>query len=60
MINPRECNTCGQRAMDMDMDPYCAAVNQPYGQRLSRGRPQECGPDAKLWQIDTRRGNHDR
>lgn len=39
--------------MDMDMDPYCAAVNKPWGQVLYRGRPQECG-EFTLWEKDIR------
>lgn len=41
--------------MDMDLDPYCAAVNKPWGQTLSRGIPKECGPELKLWERDLRR-----
>lgn len=40
--------------MDPDLQPYCAAVNKPWGRVLYRGRPDECGPDAKLWTEDTR------
>ncbi len=38
----------------MDMDPYCSAVSPPWGASLSRGRPPECGPEAKLWVRDDR------
>ena len=48
------CDTCGNRCMDMDLDPYCAAVNQPWGQVLYRGKPKECGPESKLWVLDDR------
>lgn len=55
----RECNTCLNQCMDMDMEPYCAApeikVEWPIGKNLCRGRPTECGPESKLWQRDTRR-----
>lgn len=51
----RDCNNCGNRCMDMDMGPYCAAVNEPWGQTLSRGKPKECGPESKLWVLDERR-----
>lgn len=48
------CETCGNRCMDMDMDPYCSAVNKVFGLRLSAGKPQECGHDSKLWVPDMR------
>lgn len=51
----KDCDTCINKCMDMDMDIYCAAVNQPWGRVLYRGKPEECGPESKLWQIDTRR-----
>lgn len=41
--------------MDMDMDPYCAVVNLPWGRVLHRGKPEECGEESKLWTLDTRR-----
>ena len=50
------CHDCLNRCMDMDMDPYCGAVNKPWGQTLHRRKPEECGSDNKLWQLDTRRG----
>ena len=50
-MTSKDCETCANRCMDMDMDPYCAAVNKPYGYT---GIPQECGEDRKLWQIDKR------
>lgn len=50
----KSCNNCQNRCMDMDMDPYCAAVNRPWGQVLYSGIPKECGPSLTLWQIDTR------
>jgi hypothetical protein len=51
----RSCDSCGNKSMDMDMDPYCAAVNLPWGKVLHRGRPEECGPDGKLYVLDVRR-----
>lgn len=48
------CDNCGNRCMDMDMDPYCSAVNKPWGTVLHRGRPVECGPNSLLWQKDER------
>jgi hypothetical protein len=54
-MNKRDCDTCVNKCMDMDMDPYCAAVNKPWGRVLFRGIPEECGPTRKLWSIDTRR-----
>lgn len=54
----KHCNDCGNRCMDMDMNPYCAAVNKPWGQVLFRGRPEECGPDGKLWVPDSRRNSN--
>jgi hypothetical protein len=53
-MSERDCNGCGNRCMDMDMDPYCAAVNRPWGRVLHRGKPKECGPESKLWEADTR------
>jgi hypothetical protein len=50
----KDCDNCGNRCMDMDMDPYCAAVNKPYGLVLWQGKPKECGPESKLWQPDQR------
>ncbi len=53
----KTCNTCQNRCMDMDMDPYCAAVNKPWGKVLHRGIPKECKDDdgeLKLWVKDTR------
>lgn len=50
----RGCNNCGNRAMDMDLQIYCAAVNKPWGRVLFRGKPAECGPESKLWEEDTR------
>lgn len=51
----RSCANCANQCMDMDMDPYCAAVNEPWGQVLYRGKPGECGPENKLWKKDERR-----
>lgn len=51
----RDCDNCGSRCMDMDMGPYCAAVNRPWGQVLYRGKPSECGESSKLWAEDKRR-----
>lgn len=51
------CTNCGNRCMDMDLDPYCAAVNKPWGQVLHRGVPKEClDEDGKrrLWVLDER------
>lgn len=48
------CNNCENCRMDMDMNPYCSAVNQPWGRVLHIGRPIECGPEAKLWRPDRR------
>ncbi len=40
----KDCGNCGNRCMDMDMDmdPYCSAVNRPWGLVLHRGKPSEC------------------
>lgn len=48
------CDNCGNRCMDMDLDPYCAAVNKPWGLSLCGPKPKECGPENKLWEPDTR------
>jgi hypothetical protein len=40
--------------MDMDMDPYCSAVNKPWGLVLHQGIPEECGPERKLFVVDDR------
>jgi hypothetical protein len=50
----RGCSTCGNRCMDMDLEPYCAAVNKPWGRVLYRGIPEECGAEYKLWTEDER------
>lgn len=50
----KACGNCGNRCMDMDLDPYCSAVNKPWGVVLHRGKPAECGPESKLWEADTR------
>lgn len=54
------CDTCGNRCMDMDMDPYCAATEvlktNPYGLTVRNG-PEgvpACGTTVKLWVRDTR------
>lgn len=49
------CDSCANKCMDMDMDPYCAAVNPPFGRVLWQGKPAECGPDSLLWKKDDRR-----
>ena len=52
----KDCNSCVNRCMDMDMDPYCAAVNKPWGRVLFRGTPNECLKEGvhTLWEKDTR------
>ncbi len=51
----KSCRTCGNRCMDMDMDPYCAAI-KPWGRTL-RVVPEECGDgEWKLW-VKDERGN---
>jgi len=54
-LEDKGCQNCLNQCMDMDLDPYCGAVNKPFGQVLHRGKPAECGPENKLWQLDTRR-----
>lgn len=55
MTIEKDCGNCGNRCMDMDLEPYCSAVNKPWGQTIAgRPRPPECGPEGKLWQLDTR------
>ncbi len=49
----KSCQTCLNRCMDMDLAPFFVAVNQPWGRVLWRGRPEECGPEFKLWKKDT-------
>lgn len=56
----QDCSNCGNRCMDMDMDPYCAAVNKPWGRVLFRGKPEECGPESRLWEPDVRGNGEDR
>lgn len=51
----KDCDNCENKCMDMDMDPYCAAVNKPFGTVLHRGKPKECGPESLLWKRDGRR-----
>lgn len=57
----KDCKTCGNRCMDMDMDPYCAAPKvleaHRWGLNLCRGTPKECLVDGvhTLWEEDTRR-----
>jgi len=53
-LDKRSCSGCLDRCMDMDMDPYCTAVNLPWGKVLTRGRPEECGEQYLLWQKDIR------
>jgi hypothetical protein len=50
----KTCLNCLHRCMDMDMDPYCSAVNQPWGLVLRQGKPEDCGSESKLWEKDTR------
>lgn len=47
------CLNCGNRCMEPDCNPYCAAVNPPWGRSLMQ-KPEECGPDNKLWIPDPR------
>lgn len=58
-VSEKTCGTCLHRCMDMTMDPYCAAPeilkDWPLGKNLCRGRPEQCGPEGKLWVLDTRR-----
>jgi hypothetical protein len=49
----KDCGNCGNRCMDMDMDPYCAAI-KPWGRVLHRGKPAECGAESVLWVADER------
>jgi len=59
----KDCSSCLNRCMDMDMTPYCAAkqvlLRMPYGSALTRRRPIECAgennAEHKLWELDTRR-----
>lgn len=55
----KTCGSCGNQCMDMSMDPYCNApqirADWPIGKNLCRGRPEQCGPEGKLWVLDTRR-----
>jgi len=53
----RSCDNCANCCMDMDLNPYCSAVNSPWGHSLHTGRPTMCGDDLKLWEIDTRRSS---
>ena len=48
------CLNCGNRCMEPDCNPYCAAVNPPWGRSLMQ-KPEECGPENKLWIPDPRR-----
>lgn len=53
----RDCQNCGNRAMEpSDMNPYCSAVNKPWGKALHTGKPKECGPESRLWVRDARGG----
>lgn len=52
----RDCRNCGNRCMDMDLEPYCSAVNKPWGKVLHRGVPEQCGPERTLWVEDLRGG----
>lgn len=62
-IDPKKgCDTCLNRCMDMDMDPYCAApkvrLTYRYGLSLSRNAIPECKAvegKYELWEKDTRR-----
>jgi len=59
-MDERSCHNCLNQCMDMDLDPYCAAVNKPWGLVLHRGKPKECGPESKLWEKDTRNDKSER
>jgi hypothetical protein len=56
----KQCDNCLYRCMDMGMDPFCAAVDKPYGQTLTKPRPKLCsgvsGKEYHLWEKDTRGG----
>jgi len=51
----KTCLNCENRCMDMDLDPYCAAFNKPYGLILHKAKEQ-CIVEGKLtrWQRDRR------
>ncbi len=51
----RSCSNCLHQCLEPDdMNFTCQAVNKPWGRYLHQGKPVECGPENKLWQIDTR------
>jgi hypothetical protein len=56
----KNCTTCGNRCMDMDMDPYCAAPevlkSHPFGLVLHSGPVEACkvGDEYTLWEKDSR------
>lgn len=56
----KSCMNCGNRCMDMDLDPYCAAsgivVKNPFGLTLKRGPIEECkiNGELTLWEKDLR------
>lgn len=54
----KHCATCLHQCMEPDSDFYCAAVNKPYGQVLTRPRHKDCagesGDEYLLWERDTR------
>ncbi len=61
MSEDKSCKTCGNRCMDMEMDPYCAvkAVREKYGifgRTLRYGPVDVCLVDGELtlWEEDTR------
>lgn len=48
----RDCSNCKNRCMDLE--PYCAVLNPPFGQTLKHGKPVACGDAGRLWELDTR------
>lgn len=52
MDQKRECRSCANCGMDMDLNPYCGAeeikAEYPYGRALYTGTPPECLKDGVL------------
>lgn len=60
MPEEKSCMNCGNRCMDMDLDPYCGAphitMKHHFGLSLRRGPLEECHVNGELtlWERDLR------
>ncbi len=60
MSEEKSCQNCGNRCMDMDLEPYCHAdglrKKHPWGLTLSRNRIEGCQDQNYAWWVKDTRG----